>query len=173
MSTTDKDELIEPFFDTQKYRWLRFKLNIDFLRIDDELAEIGMLIQEAGERACSAIEARDAAKDELERVKAKVADDLRKPIITPDSKPEYRSEARITSELPLDDRVLQAQIILGRAKFDASLWEKLTSNLITKSSSIRAAADLVQAGFLTPSFVLDKRRRELRQRPTNSGEISG
>jgi hypothetical protein len=123
------------------------------MRVDDDLSVMSMLIQEAGEYASSAIEARDSAKDELGKVEAVVSDRLRQ---------ESKSEARIKSELPMAKEIQDAQVIYNLAKLDADLWKNLCDSLRGKSSSLRVVADLVQAGFFTPNFILDKRRQAIR-----------
>lgn len=153
--------VLEPTYERERYLWLRQKTRLDLLALDEELSEIATLVQEAGEKTASANDMLSAAKDNLDGVEAQVAASLRVPPIAGKA----RSETQITSEIPLDKRVTEAQATLAAAKFDASLWTNLTDALRLKSSSMRAAADLVQAGYLTTDYILSKRRGEMRTRP--------
>lgn len=152
----------EPIFERETYRFIRNKVSIDLLTVDNELSEIPVLIQQAGECACSAIDARDKAKDQLEKTESIAATNLRIPISTGEGKSKSRSETQIESELPQNEFVQQAKKAYAQAKLDASLWQNLCDALRTKAASIRTAADLITAGFLTTDFVLNRRRKDIR-----------
>lgn len=154
------DEVKKPNYAPEKYIWLKRRIALDLLAIDEELQEIGVLIQEAGEHVAFCMETRDAAKDELARTEAQAAARLRN-ITGPDGK--VPSDTRIVSMIPLDEQVMAMQQVYGMAKLDCALWTNISDALRTKSSSMRAAADLVQAGFISMDYITTKRRTAIRQ----------
>jgi hypothetical protein len=141
---------------SKRYAALRVRVPLDLLIVDEELQDISMLILEAGEFVAEANELRDGAKDYLTQVESEVADALRH--TSNDEK--APSETKIASLIPLNAKYQEAQLIYNRTKLDATLWANLQDTLRTKSHSIRAAADLVQAGFLSQDVIYRKRREE-------------
>lgn len=154
------DEIKVPNYAPTKYLWLRRRIALDLLAIDEELQEIGVLIQESGEHVAFCMETRDAAKDELARTEAQAAARLRL-TAGPDGK--FPSDTKIVTMIPLDEQVQAMQAVYGAAKLDCALWSNISDALRTKSSSMRAAADLVQAGFISQDYIMNKRRSDIRQ----------
>jgi hypothetical protein len=155
----NKDSDLVPSFRTEKYLWFRSKRRLELLDIDEELIEIPVLVQDAGECVAIANELRDSAKEEFDRTKANIAQQLR---IVPGDNGKARSESTIDSQLPLYDLYKTSQNKLSQARLDAALWSSMQEAMRTKSSQIRVAADLLSNGFLTTDYVRTKRRREIR-----------
>lgn len=154
---------IEPTFERERYRRLRLKSKLDLMRVDEELEEMSFLVQEASEYAAKANEVREQAKTALEIGKATIADSLR---AEPQASGKPPSESMVESRIPLSNVYLIKQAELSQARLDASLWQSQVDALRTKSSSIRAAADLITSGYMTTNFIQDKRRMEIRRGPS-------
>lgn len=150
---------MEPTFETERYRWLKVRVPIDFLSLDEEVSQMSTLIQMAGEITAQVIEDRDSAKELLAQVKSEVASRLRS---IPDANGKYRSESTITSEIESQPEYKEQQELLSKIRLDAALWISLTESLRTKAASLRTSAELIQSGFITRDYILDKRRTELR-----------
>jgi hypothetical protein len=149
----------EPSFLPEKYRFLKKKAEVDLLYVDEDLQEIAVLVQDAGECVALANEIRDAAKRDLELVEAEEAARLRG-IPTANGKPP--SEYALPSMIPLCQTVQDAINALGEARLDASLWATVVNALMTKSSAIRTAADLITCGFLTTDYLKNNHRKAIR-----------
>lgn len=145
-----------PTYKPEKYNWLKAQRQIELLNLENEVMRIPVLLQECGEITSTAIEIRESAKDELDRIKSIVASDIRK---------EGHSETAIASMVPSDERYINAVAQLSEARLDAGLWNSLMDSLRTKSSGLRVIADLIASGFVTQASIMQKRRQELRQSP--------
>lgn len=153
-------DTIEPTFETERYRRLKQKSRLDLMDIDSELEELSFLVQEASEYAAKANEIREQAKDNLEISEAEIADALRQ---EPQANGKPPSESMVESKIPLSNVYIIKKAELSRARLDAALWQSQVDALRTKSSSIRAAADLITSGYMTTNYITDKRRKELRK----------
>lgn len=149
-----------PIFRPDKYQWLRKKLPLDLMAMDEELSEISLLLHEAGEYAVNASDSADCAKDNVALVQAECAARMRQQT---DDKGKSPSEAAIASSMPAEPSYIEALSLYNRAKLDAALWRNLQDAFRVKSSSMRAVADLVAAGFISQDHILSKRRAELRE----------
>ena len=148
-----------PGFRSEKYQWLRKQVALDLSDMDEEVMRIPVLLQEAGECVALANENRETAKDELELVKAQIAEYLRgEPY-----KEKQRSESMIDSQIPTYQNYKDAQAKLSEARRDSALWITVMEALRTKSMQIRVAADLLNSGFLTADHIMNKRRRAIRE----------
>lgn len=147
----------EPTFKAEKYRWLKQRVRLDLLYIDEDIQELPILLQEAGENTAVALERRESTKADLETQEAVTANRLRR-----DEYNGKKSEAAIASMIPLDEDYQRIQKDLSEARLDASLWMNLMDTLRSKSSLVRASADLVQAGFISTVHYTEKRKRDLR-----------
>ena len=146
---------ILPNFNPEKYQWLRARKAIDLLSLDDEVMQIPVLIQECGEQTAIAVEIRETAKDDLKKIESVVGSEIRAL---------SKSESAITSMTPSDERVVAANRLLSEARLDAGLWQSLMDSLRTKAANLRVATDLISAGYITQSSIMEKRRRELRDK---------
>lgn len=155
----DNGKETHPSFRPEKYLWLKRQVSLDMMRIDEELMEIPVLIQEAGENVALAMEIREAAKSDLEVEAAKQAANLRN-IKLESGKPP--SETAVDKMVPLTPEYEQKLTILSQARLDAGLWQSIMEALRTKSSAIRTVADLVAAGWLSRDHIIQNRRREIR-----------
>ena len=156
MPENDNDSI--PAFRSEKYQWLRSQASLDLMEIDEAVMQMGVLIQEAGECCALANEIRETEKDNLERVKARVAEYLR-------GEPyngKHRSESMIDSQLPAYQEYKDAQARLSTARKDAALWATVIEALRAKSMQIRVAADLLNSGFLQKDYIIARRRKEIR-----------
>lgn len=149
-----------PSFRKERFNFLKSKIRLDLLCVDEALEEIAVLVQDAGECCALANEIRDAAKSDLALAEAEESDRLRKMTSQSGKSP---SEQAILSQLPLAWRVKQAIKEYSDARLDAAFWSTMVNALMTKSSAIRTAADLITSGYLTTSFILDKRRQDIRR----------
>ena len=149
---------LEPTFAVEKYRWLRQRVRLDLLYIDEDIQELPVLLQEAGELTAAALENRESTKADLEMQESAVADRLRRP--SDGSK--IPSETAIASMIALDDDYKRLQQELSIARLNASLWQNLMEALRSKSALVRASADLIQASFISTSYYVDKRKKEMR-----------
>lgn len=150
---------VEPDFRKERYFFLKSKARLDLLNVDEALEEIPFLIQDAGECAALANEIKDTAKSELSLAEAEEAERLRGIQING----KYPAEQAILSKIPLCTQVQQKQSQLSQARLDASLWATVVNSLMTKSSAIRTAADLINSGYLTTDYIYKKRRKEIRE----------
>lgn len=132
---------------------------MDLIDIDEELIRMPVLIQDAGESCAIANELRESAKEEFERMKAHIAQQVREAPTTGKA----RSETMIESQLPLYEPYKLKQTELGQARLDAALWMTIIEALRAKSMAMRVAADLLNSGFITSDHVRNKRRREIRE----------
>ena len=146
-----------PSFRSDKYQWFRARLQLDLLDIDNDLIEMPSLVQDAGECAAVANEIRDSAKEEFERTKANIAQQLRDSAIG--KKP---SETMIDSQLPLYELYKQVQAAWSQSRLDAALWATIVEAMRAKSAMIRVSADMLNSGLLTADFLRNKRRAEIR-----------
>ena len=156
---------IAPTHRPDKYFWLKNKLELDLMDITEEVIKMPVLMQDAGEFTAMAIEIRESAKEDLERTIAQVAENLRN-TTTPSGK--QRSETAIASAIPLSPLVEQKQKELSEARLDAALWTSLVNSLRDKSTKIHVIADQINSGFITPSSIQEKRRKEIRNVEVNS-----
>jgi len=152
------DENISPTFKKERYEWLRTKTALDLFEIDNEVIEMSVLLQEAGEYTSVANETRDRAKEELQATVAAISHGLRE-----DKTAGKRSESAIESLIPIMPGYAEKLQALDTARLDASLWASLTDALRSKSMAIRVAADLLNSGWLTVDYIRNKRRKEIRE----------
>ena len=153
---------MEPAFEPKQYEFLRGKVKLDLLCIEDELMEMPVLIQQCGELTAQAIDGVTVSKDNYNAVRATLSHKLR---IEPLPSGKTRSEAQIDSEIDGLKEMKETSDDLSSAKLDAGLWQALMESLQTKAASIRTAAELIKAGFISTDYILNKRRTELRARP--------
>lgn len=146
--------------DEQRYVELKSFLPVDQMRLTEELMELPQRQMDASEGAAEAALYRDQCKDLVDQAKADAAADIRNLDIN-ERKP--RSETQIASEIMLDEKVREALADLRNAEYDLATWKALSDSMRTKSSSIRAIADLIQAGYTTPNAVLTQRRGAINQ----------
>lgn len=143
------------------YQYLRKGLNIDSMRLDQELIEHPMRMMMVTEHASDALQLRDAAKHALDIITADAAQRLR------NSGEEKLSEARITSLLPLDELVQQATTEYETTKHELAHWQGMVEAYREKGGSMKRIAELTIAGFLAPNAAYSKQKEELavRRRP--------
>lgn len=144
----------------QVYDRLRERLRIDYLRIDEEVASMSQLIQEAAELSVAASDAEAAAKATLEVVSAEAAARLR----AVGHGEKAKSDTQISRELPLEDDVQEAQLFLARARTDAALWKVLVGSMQDKSQILRKGCELIISGFITPSSYRPGRAELMRRK---------
>lgn len=138
----------------------RARLEIDGLRIDDELCRHPMLVQDAAEGAARFMQIRDEAKIELDRAKARAARRLRDEC---DNDGKRLPQAQIEHEIVLDEDVQDAQGALSDAQLDYDLWKGLVDAARTKSTNMKTFGELTVAGYLAPSTIYDKRKEAINQ----------
>lgn len=153
-----RDPSPEPTFRTDRYLFIKRRLDLDLSDLDIEVAEMPALMQDCGECTAIANEIKDAAKEELERVEAETAEELRR-TVTAGGKPP--SESSIESRLPTFKQVQDALAIFQIARLDAVLWQSLMSALQSKSYSLGNIATLVSAGFTTRDHLIERRRQQI------------
>jgi len=153
------DENISPTFKKERYEWLRTKTALDLFEIDNEVIEMSVLLQEAGEYTALANEYKERAKEELIRTSAAIAHSMRFDM----SDGKKKSETTIESMIPIYPEYIAKLQELDSARLDAALWSSLTDALRSKSMAIRVAADLLNSGYLTPDYIRNKRRKEIRE----------
>lgn len=139
-----------------EYSRLRAKLVIDPLDLDSALINLAMEQMDVAECVATASTIRDQCRFDKERIEADVAANMR----NSDTK---ISEKRIESEIVLYDEVLNAHNRLVEADRDLALWKGLADSIRTKSSSIRAIADLIQAGYRTNTTLYNERKDTIHQ----------
>jgi len=153
-----------PSFKRDKYLFFRSRRNVDLLSLDEEVSEIASLVQDVAECTAQAVEIREAAKDELEKTKATLAEKLRRVKVEDGEKGRReKSETTIASQILLDPLLEEKQIALAEARYDAALWSSLVEAMRTKYGAIKVVAELMALGYTTQSHILAKRREELRK----------
>ena len=141
----------------KKYAQLKAQLDIDPLRLDEELIHMPSFVQEVAELTAEALLQRNVAENDLKIVMAQVSADIRG---SADKKP---AEKQIESEIMLDANVQTAMENLEKAKFEYAMWQGLMDGAKTKSASLKNTSDLINSGYLTTDTIYANRRRELNE----------
>ena len=139
------------------YEDLKNRLELNILEIDHELMSLPALVQEAAELSTMASADEHAARHALDVVTAEAASRLR----AQDEGKKVRSETQIASEIALDEEVQIARKAYDDSRLDAARASALFNSMREKGRLIGKAADLIVAGFITPSSY-SARRVELR-----------
>jgi len=134
----------------RQYERLKRSLPLDQLRIDEEIMELPMLMQEAAELAASLREEERTAIHDYEIAKSEAAQRLRS---TTDEKGKAPSEASISSRLNAEVDVQNARRDVEQTKYDADVATALASNLHEKRYTLLKFADMMLAGFITPTSI--------------------
>lgn len=153
---------MEPKFEPKEFIWLRSKLPLDLMDIDEEVMKMPVILQKVSDFTSQAVEAKETAKDILGQVFSQVAARLRKEK-TESGKP--KSDAQIEKEIESDPEFVRQQDILSQARLDASLWLGLMEALRSKSSSLHSAVELIKVGWITQDYITKKRQAEVRGVP--------
>lgn len=147
----------------ESYERLKRKLALDPMELDQELIELPGLILEASECTADALASRDRAKNELDLAMAEAADHLRRqPVSDGKGGTKTRSEAQITTEVPLFESVVKATTELEFAKHSLALWQAMVDAMRAKKDALKTFSDLTISGYLSPNAALDHRRAEIR-----------
>lgn len=142
------------------YAALKEQLQIDPLRLSEELMGQPMLVQTAAEHAAEAIQRRDEHKFRLVVAQADAARLMRG---NPDDNGKAPSEAAIASRLPLHASVQAAQTALDEAQRTAAVWMALVDSFREKGSALRRTSEMLLAGFMSPNSAHEARRAEIRE----------
>ena len=146
-----------------RYLWLREQTKINDLDLNGEVSKMPTLVLEAGDGVAFAVNARDLAKIELDYVTAVAQDAMRSEMDYDISgKPtKYKSETRITSELPLQKEVQRVTGLLEDAKLSLGLWSSLAESMSKKSSALTRLVDMALAGYTaTNSYASTSRKQD-------------
>lgn len=133
-----------------EYGELSKRVAIDKNRLDEALEQQPVLLQEVGDAYALSLSERDACKDDLVRVAASIAAELR-------AGDEKISESKIQSLLPLDKRHQIALSDYGRAKFLADKWAGLQEVYRQRGHALKSLVDLHISGYYTRSSVQSTR----------------
>lgn len=145
-----------PQLQNELYEWLKSRLPIDKLRLDDEFIELPQWQQQAAEAFAGAQAERDHLDHLYDVVEATAAYNLRYP---QDPAVKQPSEATIKSELALSQELQDARSNRIEADRDVAEWRQLCDALRTKYNAMRAIADLMQQGYTSVTAVQTANRR--------------
>ncbi len=148
-----------------QYLRLKARVEIDKLRIDEELVETPMLLLEASEGLAEVTLLHSSLLREKEAVYAARTQDIRD---TPDSDGKLPSEAKVTNmirSLSGDQTVQAAAKAVDEVRMDISLWEGLVSAYKEKQFNIRKIADLMISGIMSNASVYEQERSRSRRTP--------
>ncbi len=150
---------MSPDYGMNDYNRLRAALQIDLLRLGEEIVEFPMQLQEAGELCAGAVAASIRAENALKEITAKAADGLRGMLVN-DKAP---SEASINSRLPRHKAVMAAKAEQEAAMLDQALWVALVSSMRAKQSALKQASEMTVAGYLAPNAAYNTRKKEMHE----------
>jgi len=138
----------------EEYQALYAQLDVDPMEMDNQLARMPHLVQDASELATEAENAMNEASLAYDVVKAEIAEALR-------SHNEKITEASIERNLPLYEEIQNARRTLNQAKTYMRLCEDLVRALRIKSQHVLKTADMIMSGYMTPSAAYERRRDEI------------
>lgn len=141
-----------------RYYELRQHLGIDLLDLEHAFMVTPRVIQDAAELAAKADNVKNVAKHTLDIVKAEAGERIRSP-----ARPGGRdlSEARVAAVLPLDPQVQEARRLYDNATYEADLCTALHQSLRDQSFLLSKTAEMVIAGFISPTTAHEHRREEI------------
>jgi hypothetical protein len=142
-----------------KYNWLKSKLEIDFLNIDEEIEQVQVLLQEACECAAIANEIRDTDKEQKEVVFARECAAARARLDTGGKSP---TDARVGNEALLSEVYQEQCARFRQSRADAALWATVVTGLSTKSYSLGNAEGLIKSGYINQETISARRRERIR-----------
>lgn len=154
---TETETLPDPTGDSEivkRYYELREHLGFDLTDLDHAFMVTPRILEEAGELVAQADKVENVAKHVWEIVKAEAGERLRANGIT--------TEARIASMLAAEDDVQDARRAYDLAVFEAKVCASLHRALDTQSRLLMKAADMIVAGYLSPTAINAQRRAEIR-----------
>lgn len=150
---------MNPTFEPEKYEFLKNRVRVDLMAIDEELMEMPTLLQEAGELTAQAYAISNDCKDKIDEILSITADRLRR---IPTESGKSRSEAMIGSEVFAERDVVGARMAYNNAKLDAGLWQSVQEALRKKADLIYTATELIKVGFISKDHILAERRAAIR-----------
>lgn len=136
---------------------LKRHLQIDYLRIDEEISRMPVYFHEASELAAEASNELLEAEEMIRAVLSQTAARLRTE--TDDNGKAY-TDTRISTMLEAQDEVREARALIVELKLKARKAAILADSLEKKARLLPKAADLVLSAYLTPDHVLDVDARE-------------
>jgi hypothetical protein len=136
------------------YYALRAKLAIDPDDLDNEIAQMPVLVQDAAELAVAAANEENACQLAYDVIKAETGHRLRR-----DN--EKITEAAIERAMPLYEEVQEARIAYNYAKTYTKLCDDLVRSLRTKVTMLQKHTEMIMQGYITPSSLYEKRREEI------------
>lgn len=130
-----------------RYDALNAAMAIDLSQIDDVLVRCSQLMQDAGELSAEATFLERCADLAFDVVTAQVSSQMRSEGV--DSGRKQRSEANITSELPMNTEYQQARNARDQARFDSDMCKSLASSMRERVKAAIKAGDLIQSGHIS------------------------
>jgi hypothetical protein len=140
-----------------RYYQLQQYLGIDLSELEDAFMKTPRVLQDAAELAARADFVHSVAKHTLEIVKAEAGARIRA-VLVGGKEP---SEARIAASVPLDEEVKQAFRAIDDAAYEADICTALHKSLHEQVYLLNKAADMVLAGFITPTSINEHRRAQI------------
>ncbi len=148
----------------EAYNRIKATLALDLMAIDEGLIQSPMILQEVGEWTAKAVFRRDGAKNEIPITEAQEARKIKAEAEKAEEKPP--SEAAIKSTLPGRVAVQNALTYAEDTKLLADLWFALTAAVKARNDALEYICKMQIAGYLTPSFIRDDRRKEMHEART-------
>jgi hypothetical protein len=142
------------------YEELSAKLQVDELRLDEEIIELPRLLQEVNEYVAAAVYMRDQVQNEIKIAMAEESRDIR---VHSEASAKRLTEASIEVGVVLSPRIKAMQTRFEDVKYDLARWQALSEAVRNKGYALKNVAELIIAGYVTPDTII-KRRRE-RTRP--------
>jgi hypothetical protein len=152
------DPIVKPDTILTRYQRLSKYVGLDLLDLERCFMVTPNALQEAGELVAAADQVKNETRDVLAVAVAAAADRQRQVLIGG----KEPSQARIDSLIPLDRDVMIAKKALSDATYEADLCQVLFRSLEVQSRLLGKAADMVVAGYLSPTVLQDQARAGLR-----------
>lgn len=121
-------------------------LLIDKNSLDKECVEFSSIYNKVLEKVAEVLSVRDAAKEEIDAVSAKVGEDIRK---TFEQKGEKITEARLVQLIQIDERRVKAFEEWLLRKLEADFWIAKEKSFEKKAMMLKEVGELYRAGYFS------------------------
>ncbi len=139
------------------YNRLKKTVRIDPLLIDEQLSDLPMLCQEAGEFMAEASADLDHAEQKYKQLIAET-----QLIVRDQMKGDKTTEKAIEAEVMNSPDIIKAMSGILQLRYEKQLWSNLFDSLRTKTSAMKYYCQMTVAGYITPNAAYKQQAADIR-----------